>query len=433
MEIVTFIKTIINDIKCEYHEENINNDMISYITSLVQSTYGKDENFVRYILDQILEDNFKEVETEVVLPRNNEIIQIPKNRISDVNHLKYIRELPQPEQRSSEWFEQRKKMLTASTCAQALDENPYRNQSSEHLILDKVGLGSRFPDNKFVHHGKKYEPIATMIYEHLYDVQVEEFGLIPDISVNDEDRFLGASPDGICTQYKLTDRTFSKKLNTMLEIKCPYSRKIKLKGKIDGEICPHYYWCQCQQQLHCCKLDKCDFWQVTLKEFTSEDEMLDSNIEPVMFEEQEKPMKFNKNITQGVIIQLKPIEDKSYQPFKCVYIYPPHLNFTLSQYRKWVMKELSDLPDKEEFQKYKFDRLLYWQVEVAHNVCIQYDKAWFDVTLVRLRKVWEKILYYRKNMNKARELKKKLFPPKNFDDEFISSDTENTETSEEST
>lgn len=425
MEIVTFIKDIIIDIKEEYNlkEEN-NNDMIEYITSLVHSVYGKDKTFVTYILDQLLEENYKEIDSDIVFPRDSEIIQIPKNRVADVNHLKYIRELPQPEQRSYEWFEQRKKMLTASTCAQALDENPYRNQSSEHLILDKVGLGTRFPDNKYVHHGRKYEPIATMIYEHLYDIQVEEFGLIPDISVNEKDRFLGASPDGICTQYKLTDRTFSKKLNTMLEIKCPFSRKIKLKGKIDGEICPHYYWCQCQQQLHCCKLDKCDFWQVSLEEFNTEEELLNNDIQPVIFEEQEKPMSFNKNIVQGIFIQLKPLEDKSFVPFKCVYIYPPHLNFTLSQYRKWVIKELSDLPNKAEFQNYRFDRLLYWKVKIAHNVCIKYDKEWFDVTIVRLKKLWDKILYYRKNMKESRALKDKLFPSKKFDDAFISSDSE---------
>ena len=314
-------------------------------------------------------------------------------------------------------------MLTASTCAQALDENPYKNQSSEHLVLDKVGLGSKFPDNIFVHHGKKYEPIATMIYEHLYDVQVEEFGLVPDISCDPKDRFLGASPDGICTQYKLTDRTFSKKLNTMLEIKCPYSRKIKLKGKIDGEICPHYYWCQCQQQLHCCKLDKCDFWQVSLDEFYSEEELLNDPNEPKIYEEQEKPMSFNPNIVQGVIIQLKPINDTTYMPYNCTYIYPPHLNFTLSQYRRWAMKELSDLSAKEEFKTFKFDKLLYWKAKTSHNVCIKYDEKWFSESLSKLRKVWDKVLYYRKNMKEANELKDKLYPKKVFDDAFISSES----------
>ena len=424
MEIVTFIKDIINETKNEYViQKEDYSDVTDYIVSLVKSVYNKDRNFTTYILDQIVEDNFKIIDTDVVLPRGNEVISIPENRIDDVNHLKFIRELPQPEQRTDEWFEQRRKMLTASTCAQALDENPYKNQSSDHLVLDKVGLGSRFPENVFVHHGKKYEPIATMIYEHLYDVQVEEFGLVPDISCDPKDRFLGASPDGICTQYKLTDRTFSNKLNTMLEIKCPYSRKIKLKGKVDGEICPHYYWCQCQQQLHCCKLDKCDFWQVTLDEFWSEEELLNDKTKPTIYEEQEKPLSFNPNITQGVIIQLKPINDTTNMPFNCTYIYPPHLNFTLAQYRKWAMKELSDLGRKEEFKTFKFDKLLYWKAKTSHNVCIKYDKKWFNESLIRLRKVWDKVLYFRNNMKEANELKNKLYPKKVYDDAFISSES----------
>ena len=424
MEIVTFIKDLINQTKENYtiNKEDIN-DVKNYIVNLTKSIYEKDRDFTLYILDQILEDDLEIIDSDVVLPRGNEIISVPEDRIADVNHLKFIRELPQPEQRTTEWFDQRRKMLTASTCAQALDENPYKNQSSEHLVLDKVGLGSKFPDNIFVHHGKKYEPIATMIYEHLYDVQVEEFGLVPDISCDPKDRFLGASPDGICTQYKLTDRTFSKKLNTMLEIKCPYSRKIKLKGKIDGEICPHYYWCQCQQQLHCCKLDKCDFWQVSLDEFYSEEELLNDPNEPKIYEEQEKPMSFNPNIVQGVIIQLKPINDTTYMPYNCTYIYPPHLNFTLSQYRRWVMKELSDLSAKEEFKTFKFDKLLYWKAKTSHNVCIKYDEKWFSESLSKLRKVWDKVLYYRKNMKEANELKDKLYPKKVFDDAFISSES----------
>lgn len=424
MEIVTFIKDLINQTKENYtiNKEDIN-DVKNYIVNLTKSIYEKDRDFTLYILDQILEDDLEIIDSDVVLPRGNEIISVPEDRIADVNHLKFIRELPQPEQRTTEWFDQRRKMLTASTCAQALDENPYKNQSSEHLVLDKVGLGSKFPDNIFVHHGKKYEPIATMIYEHLYDVQVEEFGLVPDISCDPKDRFLGASPDGICTQYKLTDRTFSKKLNTMLEIKCPYSRKIKLKGKIDGEICPHYYWCQCQQQLHCCKLDKCDFWQVSLDEFHSEEELLSDSNEPKIYEEQEKPMSFNPNIVQGVIIQLKPINDTTYMPYNCIYIYPPHLNFTLSQYRRWAMKELSDLSGKEEFKTFKFDKLLYWKAKTSHNVCIKYDEKWFSESLSRLKKVWDKVLYYRKNMKEANELKNKLYPKKVFDDAFISSES----------
>ena len=101
--------------------------------------------------------------------------------------------------------------------------------------------------------------------ENIYNVKVDEYGLIPHLP---EPRvsFIGASPDGIASHYKL-DNSFSDRIGRMLEIKCPYSRKIITEGEIDGTICPHYYWCQVQQQLECCDLDYCDFWQCNLKEY----------------------------------------------------------------------------------------------------------------------------------------------------------------------
>merc|ERR1711990_1389654 len=104
----------------------------------------------------------------------------------------------------------RRNMITASCAAQAIGENPYSNQKPENLILDKLGLGPKFTDNKFVHHGKKYEEVATKIYENVYDVIVEEYGLVPHVSKfleeDDEKKitFVGASPDGIASRYTLS-------------------------------------------------------------------------------------------------------------------------------------------------------------------------------------------------------------------------------------
>ena len=112
-------------------------------------------------------------------------------------------------------------MLTASTAAQVIGKNPYKDQSPEHLILEKV-FGKEFIDNAYVHHGKKYEEVATKIYENIYNVKVDEYGLVPHGKYN----YIGASPDGIAT-YKTLDNNFSDMIGRMLEIKCPYTRKIK--------------------------------------------------------------------------------------------------------------------------------------------------------------------------------------------------------------
>ena len=427
MELVNFISDTILNIKNEYSLTNNDyNNVLNHVAELVSTIYDKNIDYVQYIFDQMVDTNLQYVESEVVLPKDKSTNTVPEEYTKLVDHIKYIANIPQPEQRTQKWFDMRKKMLTASTCAQALDQNPYANQSANHLVLDKVGFSKRFVENIYVHHGKKYEEVATMIFEHLYDSQIDEYGLIPDISPN-KSGFLGASPDGISTQYKLTDRSFSDRVGRMLEIKCPYSRKIKLKGKIDGGICPHYYWCQVQQQLKCCALEKCDFWQCSLIEYETEEQLLNDDTEPLIYQEQEQPMTFNKNITMGAIIQLRYKKDVSNNDYQCKYIYPPHLNFTLNQYKRWIIRELENLEPGDLI----FDKVLYWKLKLGHNVCINFDHKWFESIMPKLNETWNKVLYYRDHFDEAKDLQKKINPVKKYDDAFISSDTEDSEDSED--
>ena len=100
----------------------------------------------------------------------------------------------------------------------------------KNLIYPVPNPDFPFLDNIHCHHGKKYEPIATMIYEHIYNNKVTEFGCLPSSKYP----ILAASPDGICSKSTL-DGKFSDRLGTMLEIKCPVTRYIYTKGKISGE------------------------------------------------------------------------------------------------------------------------------------------------------------------------------------------------------
>ena len=160
---------------------------------------------------------------------------------------------------------------------------------------------------------------------------VEEYGLIPHLP---EPRisYIGASPDGIASHYTL-DNQFSEMVGRMLEIKCPFSRNIKTEGAIDGEICPHYYWCQVQQQLECCDLEYCDFWQCNLKEYLDRDEWLEDKIPTASTEEQNKKIDIPVNCQKGCIIQLLPKNKiTEFCLFDAKYIYPPSINMTLFEY-----------------------------------------------------------------------------------------------------
>ena len=132
-------------------------------------------------------------------------VKVPDKYNKLEEHFNKLKNTIQPVQRSKEWFENRKNKITASDTAAAIDNNPY--EPVESFILKKCDPTIQFFDNENVYHGKKFELVATMIYEHLYNCKMVEFGALP----SDKYSFLGASPDGICSKYTL-DNKFCERL-----------------------------------------------------------------------------------------------------------------------------------------------------------------------------------------------------------------------------
>lgn len=331
---------------------------------------------------------------------NYKDIVIPKKHIKNYKHFVELYDTPQPEQRTKEWFDYRYNRITASDMATAIDANPY--ESVEGFICKKCDPNFPFLDNDFVFHGKKYEQIATSLYEHLFNTKVTEFGCLP----SNRHLFLGASPDGICSKSTL-DYRFNPKLGTMLEIKCPYVREIKNKGEIAGEICPYYYYCQVQQQLECCDLENCDFIQCALQEYKNRDEYLrdTSHVFDVSEGVEGTHMNVCNTMSKGYLLQFLP---KKFEPqyegdkhnYKGFFIYPPRLTMSPSQYDEWVLNTLgtwqTEYPDIAD--TYYFDRILYWKINNAHTVTIPRDKEWFANIFPILKKTWETVVYYREHL-----------------------------------
>lgn len=312
---------------------------------------------------------------------------------------------PQPEQQSPEWFAARHQRITASSGASALNENHYENQIS--YLVQKCEKEPQFMDNKYVHHGKKYEEIATKVYEELYDSSVTEFGLLNHPDIN----FLGASPDGIVSMHtKSNPSKLNPRYGRMLEIKCPFTRKIKTSGNVDGEICPHNYWVQVQLQLECCKLLECDFWQCSIDEFNSRQEYL-CDIVPTETSNQDDlvaRLKANPKISKGPIIQLLPIKclNKKNCEWDSKYIYPPLLNRTVEEHDIWILDMMSSWKTKfpDLASKYIWDKVLYWKIKFCHNVTILHNQEWFNNILPQLEAFWNKVLYFRINQNELHRL-----------------------------
>ena len=182
------------------------------------------------------------------------------------DRVKVIKKMPQPEQKTKEWFDMRKKCITATKISTALDEDPYEYPID--LLLDKTGRGVPFISNVNTHHGCKYEQIGDMYYAFRNNVKVDEYGLL----IHDKHRFVGASPDGICNWKTKDGNHLSKLVGRLLEIKFPKTRQILVEGKLNGEIVPHYYYIQCQTQLFVTNMDECDFLQCKIYEYADWDE-----------------------------------------------------------------------------------------------------------------------------------------------------------------
>lgn len=154
-----------------------------------------------------------------------------------------LRACPQWAQRTPEWYEKRKSLITASDAAGALGigaANASAATTRRNLLKQKIE--NTFKGNAMTRHGQNHEDFVREKLEDILGEPIEEFGLLvhPDLD------WLGASPDGLSVRSGL-----------LVEIKCPYRREI-----VPGEV-PHHYWPQVQCQMEVCDVNACLFaqWQ----------------------------------------------------------------------------------------------------------------------------------------------------------------------------
>jgi putative phage-type endonuclease len=414
---------IINDCKKYINEyikdgNKINEQVILNITKKIYDLYKKKNSNLKY--EDVLSLSKKLFKIKYKLITDNidskcvrdcdfmfDKIKIPNEYKKLQEQFNKLKNLPQPEQRTKEWFDYRHNRITASDTAAAIDLNPY--EPVESFILKKCDPNHKFLDNENVYHGKKYEPIATSIYEYIYNNKVIEFGALPSETYN----ILGASPDGICSSITL-DYKFSPLLGRMLEIKCVVQRKIYSSGEIAGHICPFYYYCQVQQQLECCDLDKCDFWQCKIIEYKSRIDYLvdDCNNTYHTIGVNNEEIQIDNRIKKGIILKFLP---KIWTPefdgdsieWKSKFIYPSNLLMIESEYDTWISNILSNwqLNYPDIANTHYFEKIVYWKLEKSHNVTIDRDRNFFQNILPILNDTWKKVLYYRNNLDKLDELR----------------------------
>ena len=245
--------------------------------------------------------------------------------------------IPKIEQKSELWYEMRYNMITASDFAQALGKGKFGTQKQliEKKCTPRGNESSVSKTNPFFKWGNMFEPVACKIYSKLHNnVVVHEFGLLQHPLY----KFFGASPDGI------TDD------GIMLEIKCPFKRKIT------GDIPTQYYY-QIQGQLDVCDLDECDYFECTFD-----------------------------IVSKDVFIVYNGIKGILSEPNECEYEYKA-LYMNQKEFNEFNETSFMDSENK------------YWVLKEYNIIRVKRDKVFINDNLKLLNNIWDKILYYRSNQN----------------------------------
>ena len=275
-----------------------------------------------------------------------------------------------PEQRSPEWYKFRENLLTASGWGNILGYIGSRKE----VLLQKCGYEpAQFKGNEFTRWGTKYEPIATRIYERRTGKTITDFGCMRHPAP--ENFFLGASPDGISDD------------GVMLEIKCP-PRRVICGTPTD------YYWAQMQGQLEVCDLERCDFLECKLSEFSSCDEYME-HIQMV------EAGLTTENIECGVSIDFRIDAD----PIKTI-----HSEFFIrgDAINEFIINGMA------ENKNIKFIGPTYWRIEIYQVNPVFRDREWFAWAREHLKNFYDEWQFY-KSVGYKSLLTERQFKPKKDD------------------
>lgn len=296
-----------------------------------------------------IRDNSEKIYTYDVV--NKRVATIKQYR----SELKVLLQLPLMKQRTTEWFEARKTRLTASDLYDAVKGGNVSIRLAKkkaNIVVDNINYNA-IPALKW---GTMFEPMATRSYsQKMNDINIHDFGLICDT----DNKHFGASPDGI------------NELGIMLEIKCPYSRKI-----MDGVI-PDKYRMQIQGQLAVCKLKECDYIECIFKSIEDEEDYL----------------KLDNTVKHGVIAE--------FYNSKGEYVYyysepnqtPKECLEEITNNRDNYIKDYSDANAANA--ALKFSKYTYWKLdEMIIQRVIFNANEWVNI-IPKINAFWETVEEYK--------------------------------------
>ena len=270
--------------------------------------------------------------------------------------LEYLTALPQPEQKTTEWYSFRHNLITASNIWKIFASNSQRNsimyEKCKPLNNGDVSKSNNWHSTGSLQWGVLYESVSVLLYEHLYKTTVSDFGCIQ----HPKYKCIGASPDGINTDPN------SPLYGRMLEIKNIVNRDITGIPKEE-------YWIQMQVQMETCNLDECDFVETRFKEYDNDDDMF--------YDTDTRQKGIILCFVENGIVDSKP-----------TYIYSPiDMTITKETVNKWVANEHANLGPKYDYYYRKC-----WYLDQISCVLVQRNRLWFNSAVPIVLETWKDIL-----------------------------------------
>ena len=347
----------------DFHEMFIGNIFDLVLSQFNQTIWSDDEEELEDIIEETADIFY-----ESIMPRrsHSESVVLYPLSMTEKKKIKkqidHLRSLPQPAQRTNDWYIFRHNLITASNAYKIFESETVQNQ----LIWEKckplsLAITDPEPDtdssdaeeniktihispniNTPMHWGQKYEPVSIMIYEDMYNTKVGEFGCIQ----HEKYKFLGASPDGINIDEK------NPRFGRGVEIKNIVNREIDGIPKLE-------YWIQMQLQMETCNLNECDFLETKFSEYENETVYLEDT-------------KTTQN-RKGVIM---------YFSNPHLYVYAP-LGLSKEQFDKWEEKKMEEHKDKVWIKN------IYWRADIVSCVLVERNERWFQDNVKEMTRFWK--------------------------------------------
>ena len=341
--------------KPNFHND-LNDSILEILQNICENIYNEElEEELRVIVQKACRTYFSHVLPRRSYSKTFVKPRVHKKKIAEI--IDKLRAVPQHEQRTREWYEDRWNMISASSAWKALASEAHKNSIiyEKCTPLNTEKYTSVNVDSPF-HWGQKYEPLSVQIYEKRYNTKVEDFGCIPHPDYPNA----GASPDGINTDSNST------RYGRMLEVKNRFSESVPITGNPKEE-----YWIQMQMQMNVCDLNECDFLETRFKEYQTYNDFYADGSD-------------FKTTADGKLKGIYLCFQKDGMPH---YEYP-ELDLSQEDFEIWQ----ENIRNEKEKEGYEWISCIYWYLDKYSCVLVFRNRKWFDIAIKQINEVWNTIL-----------------------------------------